>query len=459
MISDEEFRVQADEFDLTEANVQRDYVFGWLIAGLYRESPLAERLTLKGGNALRKGYLPATRFSDDLDFTTEGGLDPELVLRELNEVCEYARSTAGIPFDIDRNRLVGQQLIDQPKRAFKFSLYFRDMLAGADHLTLKVRTDVTEYDRLVLEPQTRELIHPYSDSDACSTQIRCVKFEEALADKLKCLLQRRYAYDLFDLVYGTFVGHEFEVDRSEVLRAFFRKTVFGGSPAAAKSLLLDLPLDLFRGYWHKVTTPVVSRMPFDEAVDLLRSGLDDLFGVQPEGRGMAAAFFPSVLRNPILEAGAGRKVLRLEYNGVPRLVEPYALTFKRRQDGVGREYLYVYDRTGGRASGPGIKSLLHDKISAIKVTDQTFEPRFSIELSKSGDIGTAGTFQAQSRRGTTGRRSPRPRRARSQPRYVIECAYCGKRFRRTKPSTRVNKHKHPGGWQCPGRTGYRVDYW
>ncbi len=187
-----------------------------------------------------------------------------------------------------------------------------------------------------------------------------------------------------------------------------------------------------------------------DQVQLLRSGLDELFGASASGRGYAAAFFPSRVRNPVLEAGAGRKLLAVTYGGITRIVEPYSLTFKRRQDGGGQEYLHVWDRTGGR-SGPGIKTFIHSKISAVCVLDETFEPRFSIELSKSGDIHTAGRFTASR---STSRASGRS--SRRHPQFVVECSYCGKRFRRTKPSAKINKHKDPDGRPCSGRTGYRV---
>ena len=205
MISENELRQHAETHDLNEANVQRDYVFGWLISGLYRTSSLADALVLKGGNGLRKGYFPNTRFSDDLDFTTEQGLEGGHLLEELNGVCRFAQDAAGVSFDIDRNRIVGEQQIDGKKKAFKIKLYFKDFLTGADHITLSVRMDIAEYDRLYLPVQERQLIHPYSDVEDCSTTIRCIKLEEALAEKMKCLLQRRYCFDLFDLVYGAFI--------------------------------------------------------------------------------------------------------------------------------------------------------------------------------------------------------------------------------------------------------------
>jgi hypothetical protein len=80
-------------------------------------------------------------------------------------------------------------------------------------------------------------------------------------------------------------------------------------------------------------------------------------------------------------AGASNRTLvELVYEGQKRLVEAYSLVFKRRKDGFGQEYFYAYDSTGGRASGPGIKTFLHPKIQSIRNAEITFVPRFPIEL-------------------------------------------------------------------------------
>ena len=127
-----------------------------------------------------------------------------------------------------------------------------DFSGNAAHIPLKVKVDVTEYDRVLLPVQTRRLIHQYSDASECSFDVRVVKLEEALADKMKCLIQRRYAYDLFDLVYGVFVNRELDIDRAELVQTFLRKTIFEPSPVAARDLLLGVPFDLMRGFWSKV---------------------------------------------------------------------------------------------------------------------------------------------------------------------------------------------------------------
>jgi predicted nucleotidyltransferase component of viral defense system len=456
MISRDELLVQAKEFDLSEADVQRDYVFGWIISGIFRESSLADRATLKGGNALRKGYLPGTRFSEDLDFSTRDSLDTDAVLAELNRVCDFASDATGVRFDVNRNRLGGEQQIDRQRHVYKYRLYFKDVIGGKDHLTISLRVDMTEYDRLYLPVQARQLIHPYSDADTCAATIRCVKLEEALADKLKCLLQRRYCYDLFDLVYGVFVTKDVAVDRGELVSVFLRKTIFSASPAAARSLLLDLPLDIYRGWWHKVMAPAASRMSFETVVETLRSGITELFAPYAAGHRGELAFYPSRLRNPIMQAGADRRLLRVTYHGATRIMEPYSLVFKRRKDGVAQEYFYAWDRTGGH-SGPGIKALVHYDIQALDVLGETFEPRYEVTLAKAGDSSQSSYFAGnRGPRGAQGRHPARRPNARTGRTYTIQCPVCSKRFARSSRTTGLNPHKNPWGSPCPGRKGFVV---
>jgi len=229
---------------------------------------------------------------------------------------------------------------------------------------------------------------------------------------------------------------------------FFRKTIFGSSPLAAKQLLLDLPTDLIGEYWNKVLCPASGRLTLSRALEAFRNGVEELFRPLADGAAMAGAYFPSSLRNPILEAAAKRRLVRLTYDSVTRVVEPYSLSFKRRRsDGVAQEYFYVWDRTGGRTSGPGIKALLQYKIDDLEILDEGYEPRFAVELAKAGDASQASVFT-----GTRGPRSSARRRGRRY-RFVVTCLTCGRSFRRVKRSTRMNPHKDPYGHRCPGRRG------
>src|SRR6266446_6888228 len=95
MITVTELKEQAAEFGLNESDIQRDYVFGWLISGIFRESAMRDALVLKGGNALRKAYFPGTRFSDDLDLSTEFGIDGASLLTDLNNICSLTQDATG----------------------------------------------------------------------------------------------------------------------------------------------------------------------------------------------------------------------------------------------------------------------------------------------------------------------------------------------------------------------------
>jgi hypothetical protein len=157
-----------------------------------------------------------------------------------------------------------------------------------------------------------------------------------------------------------------------------------------------------------------------------------------------------------MEAGAGRKLIRVTYHGATRIMEPYSLVFKRRKDGAAQEYFYAWDRTGGH-SGPGIKTLMHYDIQALAVLDETFQPRFEVTLSKAGDSSQRGYFAGSGRpRASAPRIAGRRPRTRTGPKYIIQCSACGKQFTRTTSSTRMNQHKNPWGSQCPGRRGFLV---
>jgi predicted nucleotidyltransferase component of viral defense system len=55
MIDRPEIDAKAEELGVHAANVQRDYVFGWLLSGIYHpENSLRPLLVLKGGNCFRK---------------------------------------------------------------------------------------------------------------------------------------------------------------------------------------------------------------------------------------------------------------------------------------------------------------------------------------------------------------------------------------------------------------------
>lgn len=153
-------------------------------------------------------------------------------------------------------------------------------------------------------------------------------------------------------------------------------------------------------------------------------------------------------------------LLRLTYSGVERLVEPYSLVYKRRQDGTAQEYFYAYDRTGGLDSGPDIKTFVASGVQSLAPTEEKFEPRYPVELSKAGEPAGKGYFGGSFSGGRQPRRIGtliRRARARTGMVYVLQCPYCTKTFRRSKLSRTLRTHQDKYGNRCYGRVGTLIE--
>jgi len=385
-------------------------------------------------------------------------------MRELNGVCEYITSQTGIRFEQDKNVLTDEVFIDDKKSTYKVRLYFKDFFGQDSQMVLKVNLDIAQFDKRYLPPIQTPLIHPYSDAELLKTNIMAVKLEEALADKLKCLIQRRHSFDLFDLVHAIFIDKTIEVNKKEMVQVFLKKTIFERSPGAAKNLLIGVPYDLMRAYWPRLVCPKVTLFTFNDAVSMFSSGISGLFDNFGVGSSSELAFYPAELRNKIMDAGQNKKLLRMRYHGYTRLVEPYSLKYKVTKDGTGREYFWGFDRTGGSSGTTTIKAFLNHDVQDLEVTDEGFEPRYVIELSKAGEIHDSLSYSKRGQRvaGILGRptstRTVIPTRRRSRlysglgdvKKYVIECVVCHKRFYRANQfDTAINPHKRKGKSSYP----------
>ncbi len=468
MIEKPEIDAKAEELGIHRSSVQRDYAFGWLLSSFYRpDNPLSEHLILKGGNCFRKAYFENARYSNDLDFSTQSEVDPQLLLSGIKQACTHAQSGSRIEFLIDESRVAEKRMSDGESRLFEARVYFRSFYGDDEDLRLRVNLDVKEFDSVFLPIQSRKLIHSYSDASACRANLRCLKLEELLASKLKALLQRRHSPDLYDFVHSLFFQKTLAVSRREVLTTFLKQTIYEPSPAAAKGLLLQLPFELIRGFWNQyLVCPKSSLFSFDDAETWFKSLVSEIFALAeprptPATGGLRGAplFYAAELRDIILEGGRLKRLLRLVYDDYERVVEPYSLSFKRRRDGVGQEYFYAWDRSGGSSGQVSIKSFLAEKVQSIALTEETFEPQFPIELAK-GDGGYFGRpFSSVTSPRSILKSADSPRRQRTSGygmEYTLECSYCGKRFKRTSYDTKLNEHKDKYGNRCFGRIGHMV---
>ncbi len=387
MIATTEIQRLAHRQGVPASVVERDYVLGWLLWGIYRQPDLADRLILKGGNCLRKVYFPQTRYSDDLDFTATGDDALAYFAALLPRICAEVSAAAGLRFALDRTRVQRRPTPDAECQALEARLYFEGQQPEAC-VTMRLKFDISAYEALALPLQRLPLRHPYSDASACQVTIRTYSLEEVLAEKLRSWIQRTRVRDLVDVV--TIVGSgALPLVPANILAAFLSKTIYKRVPLAGRDEMLYAPkFRQVRRHWRAALhCPDGNRPDPDRAIQRFRSFVAGLF--RPEhlarlaGRGAGQATAPALypysvrsgLREAIIAAGGARQMIRLRYQGRERDIEPYSFRYKQRR-GQEREYFYGFDHTRGQC----IKSFILPRIEGVSILPTLYAPRWLIEF-------------------------------------------------------------------------------
>jgi predicted nucleotidyltransferase component of viral defense system len=478
MIDRTEILAVATDLSLTPEVVEKDYVLGWLLAGVYAHPDLAQAWIFKGGTCLKKCYFETYRFSEDLDFTVteDSQLDAEFLARALGEVAAWVYENTGIEVPADQLRLDVYRNHRQGLSC-EGRLYYHGPIRRVGSLP-RIKLDLTADEVLVLPAVERPVNHPYSDSPEGGIAAQCNAYEEVLAEKTRALAERTRPRDLYDVV-NLFRHGEFHPVAETVLDVLRRKCAFKEIPiptfaslgGALEELTGDwdamlrhqLPmLPPFASFWAELpqffawletglALPVLASAPLrpSEAVFQPRVGLLRRQGIQ----GSSAL-------ETIRFAAANRLCVELDYVTVEgqrnvRRIEPYSL----RRTQAGDILLYAVRSLDNQS-----RSYRLDGIRGAAVTDQSFAPRFLVELSPERIGPITLTTRTGGGHGVSlprlGQRSyaRTARRARKTgPTYVYQCTICGKKFPHSKRDSHLNRHKAPSGWQCSGRTGYLVD--
>lgn len=101
MIDRREILEAASSFSLLPSIVEKDYVLGWMLAGINAHEELSESWIFKGGICLKKCYFETYRFSEDLDFTlrNEDQLDEVFLRDAFEEIIGWVTDQSGLTVD------------------------------------------------------------------------------------------------------------------------------------------------------------------------------------------------------------------------------------------------------------------------------------------------------------------------------------------------------------------------
>jgi len=227
MILKKEIEKIAEAQGVLKSTVDKDWVLGHFVDGIYAIPELREALIFKGGTCLRKCYFPNYRFSEDLDFTC---INSKFVLTRgiLNQLVQVISDRTELPLYIQEvNALKHNEKLTGYKTVIKFW--------GADHprnqapppperWTTSVKIEIILYERMVFPLETRKVLHPYSDQlSKTLLDVPCYAIHEVLSEKLRALIQRSYTAprDFYDIWY--LANHVNDIHWIKVKEAFFVK--------------------------------------------------------------------------------------------------------------------------------------------------------------------------------------------------------------------------------------------
>ena len=98
MIDRREILAMAATVSLRPDVIEKDYVLGWLLAGIYNHPAINKNWVFKGGTCLKKCYFETYRFSEDLDFTLtdESQFDKDFLRGRFETIAVWVYVQTGI---------------------------------------------------------------------------------------------------------------------------------------------------------------------------------------------------------------------------------------------------------------------------------------------------------------------------------------------------------------------------
>ena len=452
--------------------VEKDYVLGWVLAGLYEQTVLAKNWIFKGGTCLKKCYFETYRFSEDLDFTV---IEPRHINRDFlanvfRRTGEWVYEQTGIELPEELQEI---DIYENPRNTVscQCKLSYRGPIAPRSGGLPRIKIDLTLDELLVLPQVERTICHDYSDAPEDGISVLCYSYEEAFAEKVRALGDRARPRDLYDVI-NLYRNNEARPHPSVLLSVLEQKCAHRDLPTPTLQRLENFKGNL-DGSWQPMLGHQLQDLP---PVESFWEVLPEFFtwlitGTKPAEPATyhfasgETLFRERTSRLPfsgrirsyleiIRFAAANRLCVDLKYNGSVRRVEPYSLRRTRQGN-------FVLHAT--RASDDEHRSYRIDRIESAKTTRQIFVPRFAVELSPQGPLvipptATRSNYSSRQGRGThSSLRSRESKTWLSGTRYVHECAYCGKRFIRKKNTTQLNSHKDQFGSPRTGITGFPVD--
>ena len=189
MIEKNEVLRLATALSLRPDTVEKDYVLGWFLYGIFHHGKISSWV-FKGGTSLKKCFFETYRFSEDLDFTVTdpSQLTQEFLQSAFDEITKLLYDEVGIEFFPDRFNF---KIIpkDNGQVSAQAKIHYNGPLRRTQGVA-SIKLDLTTDEILVLSPVRKSVHHPYTDKPDDGIHVSCYAFEEVVAEKIRALSER-----------------------------------------------------------------------------------------------------------------------------------------------------------------------------------------------------------------------------------------------------------------------------
>lgn len=255
MIKPGEIQQKARETGVRDQQIEKDYVLSWILKGIAQNENLSKVLVFKGGTVLKKFYFENYRYSEDLDFTLlDDSITNEQIFEWFKQTFEFVREEANIPLDIIDNN-------EHEDGGINFYISYIGPLGG-QRSNKKVKVDISRSEKMESEPVNKKAFKVYSDID--DYQLLCYPPEEILIEKMRSVIQRMQARDLYDIWY---LLEENDLDIGFYLNEFKNKCTTKGIDSSTFPAKLSERIPQYKGRWQVSMNDQIKDLPGFEQVE------------------------------------------------------------------------------------------------------------------------------------------------------------------------------------------------
>ena len=249
MIDRREIIDTATALSLLPQVVEKDYILGWVLAGIYQHPALADTWIFKGGTCLKKCFFETYRFSEDLDFTLTdpAHLDDGFLTDTFAAIADWIYEQTGIELPAEFRTF---ELFANPRGnpSCQGKLSYRGPIAPRSGGLPRVKLDLTADEHLVLAPVRLPIFHPYSDAPDDGIHVTAYAYEEAFGEKVRALAERTRPRDLYDVI-NLYRNQEARPAPAVLLDVLRQKCEFKGIPAPREIAALEPHRADLEGAW------------------------------------------------------------------------------------------------------------------------------------------------------------------------------------------------------------------